>query len=109
MATKSLKRWDEAQARRIISRADRSGLSDRAFSRREGFDAQRLSWWRRRLEQVGGASTTAEFVEVRAKAPATVGDVIEIAFANGRIARVSTAIDPAVLARLLTAIEGRSC
>lgn len=106
---KSSKRWNEAQARRIISRADRSGLSDRAFAKREGFDPQRLSWWRRRFEEVADAATTGQFVEVRAKARATIPEVIEIELGNGRIVRVPATVEPGTLAKLLGAIEGRPC
>jgi hypothetical protein len=109
MAATTPKRWDEGQARRIIARADRSGLSDRAFARREGFDPQRLSWWRRRLGEVSGGAETAPFVEVRAKVSGRVEERIEIDLVNGRVARVGAAIDPVVLAKLLDAIEGRRC
>jgi len=109
METKAPKRWNEARARRVIARADQSGLSDRAFARREGFNAQRLSWWRRRFEVASGAAVTTPFVEMRAKAPTAFGDTIEVALVNGRVARVSSAIDPVVLAKLLAAIEGRPC
>lgn len=109
MATSSSKRWDETQARRIIGRADRSGLSDRAFAKREGFDPQRLSWWRRRFEEVAGAARREQFVEIRAKTQAPTHDVIEIELGNGRLVRVPATVDPGVLAKLLAAIEGRPC
>lgn len=111
MATSSSKRWDEAQARRIIGRADRSGLSDRAFAKREGFDPQRLSWWRRRFDEVDGATPSEPFVEVRAKAQVAAPEVlgIEIELSNGRRVRVPASVDPSVLAKLLAAIEGRPC
>lgn len=106
---KSSKRWDEAEARRIIGRADRSGLSDRAFADREGFDRQRLSWWRRRLEEVGGMAPAQPFVEVRAGPMTTNAAVVEIELGNGRIVRVPATIEPDALAKLLTAIEGAAC
>jgi len=53
----------------------RSILSDRAFAEREGFDAQRLSWWRRRLG-VADLTVSAGFVKIQPRAPGIANDTI---------------------------------
>ena len=111
MSTILSKRWDEEGACRILARAKRSGLSDRAFAEREGFDPQRLSWWRRRLGLADFAAS-AGFVEVQSRAPDMANEmdgIVEVRLLNGRVARVSTAIESVTLVRLLDAIEGRAC
>jgi transposase len=113
MATKKVsKRWTATEAQRVLADLDRSGLSDRAFAKQHGLDPQRLWWWRRRLEQERLGEAVA-FVEVKPKAVASVAttsvDVLEVRLLNGRVVSVTTAVDPMVLARLLDAIEGRSC
>lgn len=114
MSTILSRRWDEEFARRTLVRAKRSGLSDRAFAEREGFDAQRLSWWRRRLgvDDFPVSAVSAGFVEVQAMAPDTVealGNMVEVRLLNGRVARMSAATESVTLVRLLDAIEGRAC
>lgn len=44
------RRWREKDARRVLKAWRRSRLSARAFAKAIGIDAQRLLWWRRRLE-----------------------------------------------------------
>ncbi len=46
------RRWDAARATRILAAWQRSGESLAAFARAHGLNAQRLSWWRRRLDEV---------------------------------------------------------
>jgi len=48
--TRSTKRWSEADGRAAVSAWRASGLSLAAFARQQGFDDQRLRWWRDRIE-----------------------------------------------------------
>lgn len=50
LAVPSRRRWRENDARRVLKAWGRSGLSASAFARSIGVDAQRLLWWRKRLE-----------------------------------------------------------
>lgn len=106
------KRWSTTEAQRLLAELDRSGLSDRAFAKKKGFDPQRLWWWRKRLEQPR-RSETVTFVEVKPKTVAseavTSEMVLEVRLLNGRVVMVPSLIEPMVLVRLLDAIEGRSC
>lgn len=42
-------RWNEEIARKALSAHRASGLSEAAFARQHGLNAQRFAWWRRRL------------------------------------------------------------
>ena len=43
------KRWTEKRARGELERWKRSGQSMAAYASKRGYQAQRLSWWRKRL------------------------------------------------------------
>lgn len=63
------RRWRAEDARQVLTAWRESGESGREFGRRYGFDAQRLSWWRKRLEcgelpKTGDAESATRFVPV---------------------------------------------
>lgn len=61
MSTKrGSKRWTAEQAQRELRAWERSGLSLSRYAARRGYQAQRLSWWKQRLEgrQEGVAPVT---------------------------------------------------
>ena len=105
-------RWTAETARKALDRADRA-RSDHAFARASGINAQRLAWWRKRLDRPRAGRSGAErsrastFVEVVGK-PSARPATLELLLRNGRQVRVSTDIEPAVLARIADALE-RTC
>lgn len=102
MAKNRSKTWSEQDAGRVLDRADRSGLTDAAFSKRHRISPKRLSWWRRRLSRQKRRQRNSRFVEVRA----VPSERIEIELRNGRRVRVPATIDVGVVAELADAIEG---
>lgn len=62
-ASRSWRQWSEPQARKILARFDRSGLSLSAFARAEGCSVGRVVYWRERLAK--SPQTAAPFVAVR--------------------------------------------
>lgn len=54
-------RWRESDARVVLRKFERSGLTLAAFAKREGLNRQRLHLWRRRL----GPDAGPKFHEVR--------------------------------------------
>jgi len=46
----STKRWTAEQAQRELRGWERSGLSLSRYAARRGYQAQRLSWWKERLQ-----------------------------------------------------------
>lgn len=57
-------RWTESYAREVLAYAKREGLSDGEVAEELGGSAQRVTWWRKRLER-GIDSGGSRFVEVR--------------------------------------------
>jgi len=109
-AAKPSKRWTAEEAEQELARADRSGLSDRAYAKQAGLDPQRLYWWRKRLHRE--AQREPAFAEVKVVAPEVerIQDGrVEVELLNGRRVWLPTSIEPSIAARLLSAIEGQPC
>jgi transposase-like protein len=99
--------WTVADARSALAAWEASGISMLAFAAREGVDVHRLYRWRRRLAvETITAEPTPEFVELRPRG----AEPVEVVLRSGRVLRVSEAIDPSVLIRLVAALErSESC
>lgn len=97
------RRWTDADAHAVLDAARDSGVSLAAFAAREGFDPQRLYFWRRRLGRGANGSSAPTFVEVRASASAA--QHIEVVLRSGQILRVAASIDGSDLRRLADALE----
>ena len=101
------RRWTADDARAALGALDASGLSARAFARREGLDAQRLHRWRRQLAGEAAVAALAPavaapaFVEVKPRR----AELVEIVLLSGRIVRVSESIDVAALERIANALD----
>lgn len=54
--------WNETTAERVLAAWRESAMSLSAFSRSNGVKAQRLSWWRKRLEAGARPATVAPLV-----------------------------------------------
>lgn len=97
------RRWTRADARTVLEAMDRSGLGVAAFAAREGLDAQRVYFWRRRLRATEERAITPAFVEVKPwvaeHAP------VEIVLRSGRILRVTASIDGEALRRIADALD----
>ena len=104
----SPRRWSAADARLVLEAQARSGLSMRGFAEREGLDEQRLQRWSRRLAEVDASSATEvvpQFVELANRSAA----IVEVVLCSGRVLRVSDAIEPGRLRRLVDALEDVAC
>ena len=104
---RSCRRWNETDARSVLAALESSGLSAAEFAYREGFDAQRLYWWRRRLANSPDEASAPSFVELSTSSPAA--EHIEVILRSGRIVRFSAAIETSVLRRLVAALEHDAC
>ena len=106
----SLRRWSVADARSVLEAQARSGLSMREFAEREGVDEQRLQRWSRRLVEADASSArevvvAQKFVEIAGG----VAGIVEVVLCCGRVLRVSDAIEPGRLRRLVDALEDVAC
>lgn len=101
-------RWTDSEAQEWLRRLDASGLSVRAFAQREGLNAQRLYWWRKRPRNKPRKKRGAEFVEL-----STVGlgasAQIELVLLSGRVLRFPASLDERALERWLSALEQIQC
>ena len=95
------RRWTSCDARLVLKEQAASGLSVNAFAARQGLDAQRLYFWKRRLEAEPEQAPSPTFVEVMPRSVAAV----EVVLRSGRILRSSPAIDMGTLRRLVEALE----
>ncbi len=99
----SRRRWTAADAETVLSALDASGLSIPVFAAREGFDDQRLYFWRRRIKKASEAAPPPTFIEVRRQTVAR--ERVEIVLRSGRVVRVDESIDAAALRRLVEVLE----
>lgn len=115
----------ETHWRRILERFKQSGLKQGEFCRRENLHESSLSWWARELrERPGRLSKKANArkprrrgrstfvpVQIVAAAPlAAASDApVEVVTRAGHVVRVHPGFDPALLRRVLAALEAPAC
>ncbi len=129
MAGRGGKRRDPAREkfwRRTIRRQQQSGLTIRAFCRREGLKDWTFRWWRQELNRRGQQPATGPrrdrgqpsqpapvFLPVRVvdqeATPPQPPPPIEILLPTGPTVRVPHGFDPRTLGEVLAVLEGRPC
>jgi len=67
-------RWTREEAEAVLAAWRESGLSMSAYARKQGVKVQRLSWWRRRLDDGGQVGEGVRFIPavVQGRAPAVI-------------------------------------
>jgi hypothetical protein len=110
---RTIDRAKEAWWRRALERFPRSGLSIRAFCAQQGITEHSFYRWRRVLAERDGQGSGAEptlplFVPVTVE-PEPAGSVLEVVLPRGVRVCVRPGCDAALLAQVLTVLEGRSC
>ena len=101
--------WSSEEAADAIAAWQRSGESLAAFARRHGLVAERISYWRRRLEPSVSMSTALVPVTVREAAPVVVAGrpVVTVAIGAVRIeVDEPDAVRPEWLAGVVRALQG---
>jgi transposase-like protein len=99
--------WTEKEARQVLARAEREGLSTAALARELKVSAQKLYWWRQRL-RADARETEPRFMEVRfATEPQAKPFAVQLR--NGRTVAVWPGFDAEELQRLLSTVEGVEC
>ena len=69
------KHWNETTAARMLAAWRESAMSMSAFARTHGVNAQRVSWWRKRLDATGADATAAPLAFI----PAAVTSAARVA------------------------------
>ncbi len=92
---------------RLIKEYQSSGLTQKAFCRRESISLHTfVTWWSKHLESngnKGGRRKRTTFREVQLPAMPRKPEVLEVQLANGEVVRGS---DPAMLAKLVGFLRG---
>lgn len=113
------RRWKIAEARAVLAELAASGLSLPEFASLKGLEPQRLRRWQRRLAGEPrrperpratrpAVPAPAALIELRSTSSPRRTEPVEIVLASGLVVRVAETIDPATVARLVTALE-RGC
>jgi len=102
------RRWDEADARIVVSAWRRGGKRVSEFARDNGLSAQRLVRWSERLR--GGTSGQVRFHPVRVLGGERGGEsaAIEVVLLDGKRVRVGEGFSSEELSRVLEVLEGRT-
>ena len=90
------RRWTHEQARAMLHAQAASGLSMRAYAKRQGLDPQRLYLWRQKLQR--SESPRVRLVEI---GPPTAR-IMEVVSHSGMIVRVSESIASEALERVVS-------
>lgn len=103
----------------MLGALERSGQSVTAFARSQGVTAQRIYWWRQRLERTDGRRVVSDdvgLVPVRVQYEDAVGlepedragaPVISVRSVGGVVIEVPTSVAPGWIAALTLDLEGR--
>jgi transposase-like protein len=107
------RRWRQADAESMLAAWEESGLSLSGFAAKQGVNVQRLSWWRKQLEERGHAGARRERERPAALSfiPAVVsGSTVRVVVRLPRGVEVEAADTAAVpaawLAATVKALEG---
>lgn len=69
-------RWSEVQARQTLEHCERAGMTVHAYAREHGLSAQRLYYWRKRLDRQAGAEASLSLVPAHVLGASVAGAVV---------------------------------
>jgi hypothetical protein len=102
--------WSEVEARGVLETSKRSGLPLEKFATQRGLVAQRLRWWRKKLNRAAralAAPPTPALLPVRVSAePARRGEPVTVLLRTGHMLKVSHGFDEDAFARVVALLEG---
>ncbi len=96
--------------RRLDQQAD-SGLSVRAWCRKQGLKEAAFYWWRRQLARRKAGQGESGFVpvQVTGDGPRGADPQIEIVLSDGRCVRLTGSVNRQTLADVLDVLERQAC
>ena len=104
--------WSEHEARGVLSAWRKSGLTLERFAKERGLVAQRVRWWRNKLEGKSTAHATSQSalallpVRVTEAAPAKRGEPVAVYLRSGHIVKVGRGFDEEAFTRVVALLEG---
>lgn len=103
-------KWTEVEARGVLDAWRRSGLPLERFAKERGIVAQRLRWWRKKLNRAAralAAGPTPALLPVRlaAEVPRR-GEPVTVLLRTGHMLKVSHGFDEDAFARVVALLEG---
>lgn len=102
-------KWSEVEARGVLDAWRRSGLSLERFAKQRGIVAQRIRWWRTRLNGAERALTspsTPPLLPIRVTEPARRGEPVTVLLRTGHMLKVSHGFDEDAFTRVVAILEG---
>lgn len=103
-------KWSEVEARGVIEAWRRSGLPLERFAKQRGIVAQRIRWWRTRLNRADRAlaeTTTPALLPIRVTSDAARrGEPVTVLLRTGHMLKVSHGFDEDAFARVVAILEG---
>jgi hypothetical protein len=95
--------WSEHEARGVLSACRKSGLSIKQFARERGLTAQRIRWWKNKLE--GKTTALVKTQSALALLPAKRGEPVAVYLRSGHIVKVGRGFDEEAFARVVALLE----
>ena len=101
--------WSELEARAVLSAWRASGLSIERFAASRGIVAQRIRWWKKKLESGEAARKSMALlpVSVVEAAPPSRGAPVQVILPSGHIVRIGRGFDEDTFARVIAILSGR--
>ena len=107
-----MRHWSEHEARGVLAAWRKSGLSVERFAEERGLVAQRIRWWRKKLEGDGPPPAKAgamALLPVSVAAPATApkrGEPVAVYLRGGQVIRVGRGFDEEAFRLVVAILEG---
>ena len=107
-----MRHWSEHEARGVLAAWRKSGLSMEKFAEDRGLVAQRIRWWRKKLEGDAAPAVkagTMALLPVSVSAPATTpkrGEPVAVYLRGGQVIRVGRGFDEDAFKRVVAILEG---
>ena len=99
--------WSELEARAVLSAWRASGVSVERFAAARGIVAQRIRWWKKKLEAGEPARKSMALLPVVQTSESSRGAPIQVILPSGHIVRVGRGFDEDTFARVMAILSGR--
>src|SRR5687767_382693 len=101
--------WSELEARAVLSAWRASGVSIERFAASRGIVAQRIRWWKKKLESGEPSRKSMALLPVHVvdAAQPSRGAPVQVILPSGHIVRVGRGFDEDTFTRVMAILSGR--